>query len=188
MNFFSPNLNADMDTLVNLLETNVNDNATGTFSFMPTLLEQSKLIRDEVQLSDAQLNLTTDRQQREQIGTELSDFCSNLRAAYTYKHKNEEMPEWLKSSQKTDADYYQTLFVQVSNLPTDFIEWFIQDTGMTPDIYVEKYNEWVALYEKEATHKDAVKKVEKALDLRALLFGALRLYGLSNFEIRKSLA
>ncbi len=183
-------LNTHIEKLIQMIEEQAALKADGNYSFVTSLITSAKGFQTEVLLTPEELTYSADAEQRQLLGEELGNFHQVLFGAYYYKHRSDKdrLNALTRRQNETHLQFYSRLLDELGTLPADFTTWFETDSGLTIASFEDSLDPWIALMEKEAGKKEIVQKIQKAIDLKALLIGSIRLYGLSDFDIRSTLA
>ena len=179
----NPNLNQKIENLLTTVKEQVAQNTNPDFTFGAALVESAEKVQAKVQLSEEEQKISEITENKSDLNENIYDFIERFGKAY-FINKGE-TPDWLKLNRhKTLLTFFASFFETVDSLDAEFLKWFDEGSQVKLSDGKAFYTKRKAIDEQEKHQTSLTQKVQQALDLKALLIGALRMFGLSGFEIR----
>lgn len=177
------NLNQEVENLLKAVKEQVAKNTNPDFTFGAAVVETAEKIQAKTKLSQEEQKASEVTTSKSDLNESIYNFIERFGKAY-FTSKGEG-PAWLTFKRNQPLlTFFANFFEKIETLDVEFLTWF--DQGSPVKIAAGKafYEQRKAIEEQEERQAELNQKLEQASDLKALLTGALRMFGLTGFEIR----
>jgi hypothetical protein len=176
-------INKEIDNLLKEVKIKVESNTDSDLTFGLSIIKTAKKIIPKIQLSEAEQVASETEESKGQLNENVSKFIDLFSKAY-FTNKGQSK-DWMKSQKnQKDLDFFTGFFDNLDSVDTEFATWFDQGSRIKINEGKESYEKWKNIQVMEDQKIETTKKVNRAIDLKGLLIGVLRMFGLSSFEIR----
>ena len=180
--------NQHITNLITALHSEQEKDTANIHTFVPGLIEYAEQRQSQIMQAIEVLNLpdVEVQQTKAEISEKLGKFTANIRSALNMGDHSANT-DWATADQyMKDTDYYKQFFIGLDGLDEALLTWIDQNPQTSIKVADGKtmYEQWLALEELDAKHSELYENYQKLIDLQAVSMASLRVYGLSQREIR----
>lgn len=179
MTIFS--LDAQVEVLLNKVKEKVTENQAGLYSFVPELIRETEAERANLMVG---VEAMESREEKAllPLSRKLAGFVEIVQGAWQ-SNVGGDMPEWMSPAQyMNDGDFYAQFWAGFDSADAGFVSHVTEHTLADVAGTRDAYGEWSALRGKDGGSELTLRK-NRAVDLKALLGGVLRVYRMPMIEV-----
>lgn len=180
MNISRAQLNAQNSALLAKFKS-LASQAPTEFSFATELTPKIEAAVAAVKLDESPETETVDLDKLAELSAKLKNYVSRICEAYKAMMDLEERPEWCKNFRKKQIDFYAEFFTQLKSKTAAQAK-----AAALTEVQFAAANAWHTKWAAEIVKlgdDELANQIEKAIDLRYFLGGALRLIGVPQVEV-----
>ena len=175
----------DIPALLAALRVRAGQESSGLFAFVPVLIASASTLSHGMLLPNGEVSSRAKVVEMRELAAEIRDYLRAWREAYKKHYPLHSTPEWHRRANKKIEVFFGEFFKNFTTAPKEFIHAMTAHLGVTPAQIAKKYAAWITLYALSDKRAIAAAHLARAYDLKLLLMGTLRLYGMTAAEIRE---